>query len=143
MFDYRDAVPAAVGRLGSRAGRHPGDVPARVEQLSAAGYRYIGLGKFVLPHDDLAMAQEIGALHHDLCGYSLHGDCDHLGFGVGAVSRVGGLFCQNADRVPAYQRALDQASCPAFAACMPITSIRCTVCCSSACSAPSRWISMP
>ncbi len=113
MFDYRDAVPAAVGRLGLAS---PADTLAMyrhgVEQLSAAGYRYIGLGKFVLPHDDLAMAQEIGALHHDLCGYSLHGDCDHLGFGVGAVSWVGGLFCQNADRVPAYQRALDQGQLP-------------------------------
>lgn len=113
MFDYRDAVPAAVGRLGLAS---PADTLAMyrhgVEQLSAAGYRYIGLGKFVLPHDDLAMAQDIGALHHDFCGYSLHGDCDHLGFGVGAVSRVGGLFCQNADRVPAYQRALDQGQLP-------------------------------
>ena len=113
MFDYRDVAPVGGSRLGLAS---IADTLAMyrhgVEQLSAAGYRYIGLGKFVLPHDDLAMAQEIGALHHDFCGYSLHGDCDHLGFGVGAVSRVGGLFCQNADRVPAYQRALDQGQLP-------------------------------
>jgi len=116
MFDYRDVAPAgstAAGRLGLASAadtlamyRHG------VEQLSAAGYRYIGLGKFVLPHDDLAMAQEIGALHHDIVGYTLHGDCDHLGLGVGAISRVGGLYSQNAAAVQGYQLALDQGQLP-------------------------------
>lgn len=116
MFDYRDAGPAAssgAGRLGLAS---PADTLAMyrhgVEQLSAAGYRYIGLGKFVLPHDDLAMAQETGALRHDIVGYTLHGDCDHLGLGVGAISRVGGLYSQNAVTVQAYQQALDQGQLP-------------------------------
>ena len=112
MFDYRDVTPGGA-RLGLAS---VADTLAMyrhgVEQLSAAGYRYIGLGKFVLPHDDLAMAQEIGALHHDVLGYTPHGECDHLGLGVGAISRVGGLFCQNVSTVQAYQQALDQGQLP-------------------------------
>jgi oxygen-independent coproporphyrinogen-3 oxidase len=116
MFDYRDAAPTASGGAGRLGLASPSDTLAMyrhgVEQLSAAGYRYIGLGKFVLPHDDLAMAQEIGALHHDIVGYTLHGDCDHLGLGVGAISRVGGLYSQNACTLQAYQQALDQGQLP-------------------------------
>ena len=117
MFDYRDAplVASNPARLGLAS---VADTLAMyrhgVEQLSAAGYRYIGLGKFVLPHDDLAMAQEIGALHHDIHGYTLHGECDHLGFGVGAISRVDGLYCQNASTAQAYQQALDQDQLPSI-----------------------------
>lgn len=121
MFDYRDAVPAAVGRLGLAS---PADTLAMyrhgVEQLSAAGYRYIGLGKFVLPHDDLAMGQEIGVLRHDVAGYTLHGDCDHLGIGIGAISRIGELYCQNADTLPAYQRAIEQGQLPSTSGLHPL-----------------------
>ena len=60
------------------------------------------------------MAQEIGALHHDIHGYTLHGECDHLGFGVGAISRVDGLYCQNASTAQAYQQALDQDQLPSI-----------------------------
>jgi len=116
MFDYRD-VTSGASPGGARLGlASVADTLAMyrhgVEQLNAAGYRYIGLGKFVLPHDDLAMAQEIGALHHDVLGYTPHGDCDHLGLGVGAISRIGGLFCQNASTVQTYQQALDQGQLP-------------------------------
>ncbi|MCQ4295191.1 coproporphyrinogen III oxidase [Pseudomonas stutzeri] len=116
MFDYRDAAPLASSgptRLGLAS---VADTLAMyrygVEQLGAAGYRYIGLGKFVLPHDDLAMAQEIGALYHDIHGYTLHGDCDHLGFGAGAISRVGALYCQNTSSAQVYQQTLDQDQLP-------------------------------
>ncbi len=60
------------------------------------------------------MTQEIGALHHDIHGYTLHGECDHLGFGVGAISRVDGLYCQNASTAQAYQQALDQDQLPSI-----------------------------
>ncbi|WP_313055249.1 coproporphyrinogen III oxidase [Pseudomonas lopnurensis] len=116
LFDYRDALqgaPANGARLGLAA---PADSLAMyrhgVEQLAAAGYRYIGLGKFVLPHDDLAMAQETGTLDHDVSGYAERGGCDHLGLGVAALSRLGDLFSQNASDVRAYLRSLDQGQLP-------------------------------
>ncbi|MHA6477069.1 oxygen-independent coproporphyrinogen III oxidase [Stutzerimonas sp. KH-1] len=121
MFDYRDAAPVGGSRLGLAS---IADTLAMyrhgVEQLSAAGYRYIGLGKFVLPHDDLAMGQEIGVLHHDVAGYTLHGDCDHLGIGISAISRIGELYCQNADTLPAYQRAIEQGQLPSASGLHPL-----------------------
>ncbi len=121
MFDYRDVAPVGGSRLGLAS---IADTLAMyrhgVEQLSAAGYRYIGLGKFVLPHDDLAMGQEIGVLHHDVAGYTLHGDCDHLGIGIGAISRIGELYCQNADTLPAYQRAIEQGQLPSTSGLHPL-----------------------
>ena len=121
MFDYRDVAPVGGSRLGLAS---IADTLAMyrhgVEQLSAAGYRYIGLGKFVLPHDDLAMGQEIGVLRHDVAGYTLHGDCDHLGIGIGAISRIGELYCQNADTLPAYQRAIEQGQLPSTSGLHPL-----------------------
>ena len=123
MFDYRDASRTAQGGGRRRGLASRADTLAMyrhgVEQLGAAGYRYIGLGKFVLPHDDLAMAQEIGTLHHDVVGYTLHGECDHLGLGVGALSRVGGLFCQNLTGTEAYLQALDQGQLPSGRGVLP------------------------
>lgn len=115
LFDYRDSLQAAQGnaRLGLAS---PADTLAMhrhgIEQLGAAGYRHIGLGRFVLPHDDLAMAQETGTLNHGVMGYTPHGDCDHLGLGVGAISRVGELFSRNLVDARAYQQALDRGLLP-------------------------------
>jgi hypothetical protein len=50
------------------------------DQLIGAGYHYIGLGQFVRPDDDLAIAQERGRLRRTCDGFSRHGYCDHLGF---------------------------------------------------------------
>ena len=50
------------------------------EQLLCAGYHYIGLGQFVRPDDDLAVAQERGRLRRTCEGFSRHGYCDHVGF---------------------------------------------------------------
>lgn len=78
-----------------------------IEQLTAAGYRYIGLGQFALPDDELVMAQENGSLGRDAQGYSTHGHCDLIGFGLAAISRVGDLYAQNSGDHQHYQRCLE------------------------------------
>ena len=77
-----------------------------IEQLTAAGYRYIGLELFVLPDDDLAMAQEKGRLRRGVGGYSAHGHCDLIGLGLGAISQLGDLYTQNHDDPGRYQARL-------------------------------------
>ncbi|MEX6504008.1 radical SAM protein [Pseudomonas zhanjiangensis] len=77
------------------------------ERLNAAGYRYIGLGQFVLPDDELAMAQEGGRLRRDLQGYSGHARGDLIGLGLCAISRVGALHAQNSDDPARYQACID------------------------------------
>lgn len=79
---------------------------ATIEQLTMAGYRYIGMDHFALPDDELAIAQEEGTLQRNFQGYTTHGHCDLIGLGVSAISQVGDLYCQNSSDLNTYQAAL-------------------------------------
>ena len=78
-----------------------------IEQLTAAGYRYIGMDHFALPDDELASAQEDGTLQRNFQGYTTHGHCDLIGLGVSSISQIGDLYCQNNSDINAYQTSLD------------------------------------
>lgn len=82
------------------------------EQLNVAGYHYIGMGQFVRPDDDLAIAQERGRLRRTCEGFTRHGYCDHIGFGLGAISQIDGLYTQNTDTIEHYQQQLDRGQLP-------------------------------
>ncbi|WP_350616173.1 coproporphyrinogen III oxidase [Pseudomonas sp. HY7a-MNA-CIBAN-0227] len=75
--------------------------------LEAAGYHYIGLGQFVRSDDDLALAQERGRLSRNCQGFTRHGYCDHIGFGLGAISQIDTLYAQNSDDPQVYRQQLD------------------------------------
>jgi oxygen-independent coproporphyrinogen-3 oxidase len=77
-----------------------------IEQLNAAGYRYIGMDHFALPDDELASAQEDGSLQRNFQGYTTHGHCDLIGLGVSAISQIGDLYCQNSSDLNDYQQNL-------------------------------------
>ena len=77
-----------------------------IEQLTGAGYRYIGMDHFALPDDDLAIAQEEGTLQRNFQGYTTHGHCDLIGLGVSAISQVGDLYAQNSSDLADYQQLL-------------------------------------
>lgn len=79
---------------------------ATIEQLTTAGYRYIGMDHFALPDDELAIAQEEGTLQRNFQGYTTRGHCDLIGLGVSAISQVGDLYCQNSSDLNTYQAAL-------------------------------------
>ncbi len=83
-----------------------------IEQLTDAGYRYIGMDHFALPDDDLATAQEDGTLQRNVQGYTTHGHCDLIGLGVSAISQIGDLYCQNACDLALYQQSLDNGQLP-------------------------------
>ncbi|MCU1718732.1 oxygen-independent coproporphyrinogen III oxidase [Pseudomonas sp. 5P_3.1_Bac2] len=77
-----------------------------IEQLSAAGYRYIGMDHFALPDDELASAQEDGTLQRNFQGYTTHGHCDLIGLGVSSISQIGDVYCQNDSDLAGYQNSL-------------------------------------
>ncbi|MDX1722513.1 MAG: oxygen-independent coproporphyrinogen III oxidase [Pseudomonas sp.] len=79
---------------------------ASIAQLSAAGYRYIGMDHFALADDELASAQEDGRLQRNFQGYTTHGHCDLIGLGVSAISQIGDLYCQNDSDLNQYQQSL-------------------------------------
>jgi oxygen-independent coproporphyrinogen-3 oxidase len=80
-----------------------------IEQLTAAGYRYIGMDHFALPDDELAIAQEESTLQRNFQGYTTHGHCDLIGLGVSAISQIGDLYCQNNSDLNQYQNTLASA----------------------------------
>jgi oxygen-independent coproporphyrinogen-3 oxidase len=77
-----------------------------IQQLLAAGYRYIGMDHFALPDDELAIAQEESTLQRNFQGYTTHGHCDLIGLGVSAISQIGDLYTQNSNDLNDYQSLL-------------------------------------
>ena len=63
--------------------------------LQDAGYLHIGMDHYVLPQDELALAQQEGRLQRNFQGYSMKMANDLLGLGVSAISQVGDFYLQN------------------------------------------------
>ncbi|CAK0774774.1 coproporphyrinogen III dehydrogenase [Gammaproteobacteria bacterium] len=77
------------------------------DTLTAAGYVFIGMDHFARPEDELAVAQRQGTLYRNFQGYSTHADCDLVGLGVTAISKVGATYAQNQRDLEGYYRCLD------------------------------------
>lgn len=85
-----------------------------IASLTGAGYVHIGMDHFALPDDDLALAQARGGLHRNFMGYTTHADCDLIGLGVSAVSRIGDSYSQNLRDIADWERAIDQPRLPVW-----------------------------
>ncbi len=83
-----------------------------IRRLSDAGYHYIGMDHFAKTSDDLAKAQRQGRLHRNFQGYSTRPDCDLIGLGVSAISKVGPTYSQNVRTVEEYYDRLNQGLLP-------------------------------
>ena len=84
-----------------------------IRRLSDAGYHYIGMDHFAKTGDDLARAQRQGRLHRNFQGYSTRPDCDLVGLGVSAISKIGPTYSQNVRTVEEYYDRLDHGMLPA------------------------------
>lgn len=78
-----------------------------IETLQNAGYVYVGMDHFAKPGDSLVQAQRAGNLQRNFQGYSTHGDCDLVSFGVSSISAFGGVYVQNNKHVEGYQTLID------------------------------------
>jgi oxygen-independent coproporphyrinogen III oxidase len=78
-----------------------------IREIAAAGYVFIGMDHFARPEDPLAQALREGTLTRNFQGYSTHGGTDLVGFGVSAISAVGGGYAQNLRTIPEYRAALE------------------------------------
>ncbi len=83
-----------------------------IDRLSAAGYEYIGMDHFALPHDDLVVARQNGTLQRNFQGYSTHGDCELVGLGVSAIGSIGSVYSQNATSTIEYEAMLGAGRLP-------------------------------
>ncbi|GAB3416986.1 oxygen-independent coproporphyrinogen III oxidase [Massilia agilis] len=83
-----------------------------IEQLTNAGYVYIGMDHFAKPDDELAIAQKSGGLQRNFQGYSTHAEADMVSVGVSAISAVGSVYAQNEKSLERYYAALDRGELP-------------------------------
>jgi oxygen-independent coproporphyrinogen-3 oxidase len=83
-----------------------------VQQLSDAGYVFIGMDHFAKPDDDLAVALRQGRLQRNFQGYSTYSDCDMLAFGVSSIGKIGPCYTQNQKDLGEYYAALDAGHLP-------------------------------
>ncbi len=81
-------------------------------RLQEAGYRHIGMDHYVLPTDDLAVAQDEGRLQRNFQGYSLQLADDLLGLGVSAISQLGDYYLQNTRDLNEYYTLVDSGRHP-------------------------------
>ncbi len=100
------ALPDASGRLDL--------LHLAIEELSAGGYRYIGMDHFALPDDELVHAQEAGGLQRNFMGYTTHAHCDLLGVGASAISHVGESFSQNFRDLKSWKAAVGERRLPVW-----------------------------
>ena len=86
-------------------------------RLQEAGYHHIGMDHYVLPEDELAIAQQEGRLQRNFQGYSLDMAEDLLGLGVSAISNLGDFYTQNERNLAAYYSHLDRGESPVYRGC--------------------------
>jgi len=85
-----------------------------INQLTNAGYIYIGMDHFALPDDELAIAQRNGSLYRNFQGYSTHADCDLIGLGITSIGKVGDSYSQNLKTLDEYYAQIDSGYLPVF-----------------------------
>ncbi len=80
--------------------------------LQDAGYIHIGMDHYVLPTDELAIAQREGRLQRNFQGYSLRMADDLLGLGVSAISQIGDFYLQNDRNLDTYYQHIEDGGVP-------------------------------
>ncbi len=85
-----------------------------IDQLTRAGYVYIGMDHFAKPEDELAVAQRNGKLYRNFQGYSTRSECDLLGLGVTSIGRIADSYSQNQRTLEDYANSLTQNELPVF-----------------------------
>ncbi|MBQ0793278.1 MAG: coproporphyrinogen III oxidase, partial [Oleispira antarctica] len=62
---------------------------------------------FAKPDDELSRAQGDKVLHRNFQGYTTHGDCDLIGFGVSSISQISDCYLQNSPDINVYEEAIN------------------------------------
>ncbi len=76
-----------------------------IEKFSEAGYVYIGMDHFALPHDEIARAQVERTLWRNFQGYTTHAGVDLYALGVSAIAQIDDVYVQNTKDYADYRAA--------------------------------------
>ena len=104
IFDRRGEMPDAESKLAMFG--------VMREKLVAAGYVDVGLDHFARPDDELAKAQQAGALHRNFQGYSTRSGASLYGFGISSISQTEEIYRQSPKSLVPYRAALDRGEIP-------------------------------
>ncbi len=85
-----------------------------IQMLTTAGYVYIGMDHFSRPDDELSIAQKSGGLYRNFQGYSTHANCDVVGMGITAISKIGDCYAQNVKTLDEYEDIIDKDKIPVY-----------------------------
>lgn len=66
-----------------------------IEQLTDAGYHFIGMDHFARPDDELSQALEQGTLRRNFMGYTTLEGLDTIAFGPSAISELPSAYAQS------------------------------------------------
>jgi len=83
-----------------------------VDQLTGAGWSWIGMDHFALETDELARALRERRLHRNFMGYVEQAAPHLVAFGCSAIGEVGGMQVQSDPKLGTWQRALDAGRLP-------------------------------
>jgi oxygen-independent coproporphyrinogen-3 oxidase len=83
-----------------------------IEQLTGAGYVFIGMDHFAKPDDDLSIALKEKKLYRNFQGYSTNADADLYAFGITGISQLQNVYAQNYKTEKEYYKVLDEETLP-------------------------------
>jgi oxygen-independent coproporphyrinogen III oxidase len=83
-----------------------------IEQLTGAGYVFIGMDHFAKPQDDLSIALKEKKLYRNFQGYSTNADADLYAFGITGISQLQNVYAQNYKTEKEYYKLLDEETLP-------------------------------
>lgn len=83
--------------------------------LTTSGYKMIGLDHFVLPEDELFVAQQNKILHRNFQGYCTRRTTGQVyAFGMTGISQLATAYSQNVKDLKSYIEILDNGNLPVF-----------------------------
>lgn len=83
-----------------------------IEELTEAGYDWIGMDHFARHNDELAVAVREKRLHRNFMGYTTQAAPHMIALGMSGISDLAGHFAQNDAKLGDYQKALDAGHLP-------------------------------
>ena len=83
-----------------------------IEQLTNAGYVFIGMDHFAKPEDELSVALSEKKLYRNFQGYSTNAGTDLYAMGITSISQLDNIYAQNYKTEKEYYAALDSGILP-------------------------------
>ena len=83
-----------------------------IEQLTNAGYVFIGMDHFAKPNDELSIALREKNLYRNFQGYSTNAGTDLYALGITSISQLNNIYAQNFKTEKEYYNALDNEDIP-------------------------------